>query len=150
VYNRPIPVPLRGPRGFSLLEALVAMALSSLTALLGVAAARETLRGLQLEDGRRLLLQTLLDARRLAYLEDQRIAVAAEIGGRELRVTVAAGGTASERTIGLPAGLQITGAPADGDVVFHRGALAENATFAVGRANGDDVRVVVNQRGRIR
>lgn len=138
-------MPLARISGLSLLEVLVALAISSLAAAALAAAAGRTLDALRLGAARRTTVLALLDARRRAYLTHRASEVSARIGSDTFRVRSPAG----DQAYRLPPGVLVSGLPARGYVRFHASGLADNATIVLA-GGAAEVRVVINQRGRIR
>jgi len=129
--------------GFSLVESVVALALAALTAATGIAGAGALADSLYVEAARRLVIDALLEGRRLAYLHETTVTVRTALAASVVEILPA------YRRVELPTGVAITDAPADAGVDFRSSGLADNATLRLAR-HGVAATIVVNQRGTVR
>lgn len=88
-------------------------------------------------------MDTLLEARRRAYLQETTTSLKAKAGDGFVRMSW----SDVPRTLGD--GITLASGPADGDVQFRASGLADNATLSLA-CSASSVSVVVNQRGVIR
>jgi hypothetical protein len=132
-----------GDAGFALLDTCMALALTSLAALLLLSGLRPLACAASVEAARSTVVNALLEARRSAYAAERTVALEARRDGTE--VVLQPGG--KRRALGT--GVRLSAAPADGDVEFRASGLSDNATLTV--ACGEAMAsVVVNQRGVVR
>ncbi len=124
------------------------MAIVAVASVSAIGGMRSLARDAGLESARRILVDALLEARRIAYVSADGASLVVEPGSSSVSIVTAAG---TSRSVKLPAGAVVTSAPADGDVSFRASGLADNATIrlAIG-ATASEVAVVVNQRGVVR
>ena len=136
-------------RGTSLLELTAAIGITTLAAGLCGGALAGLGRATAVESARVRALGVLLAARRAAYASEATVEVSARPGDHALTVHMP---DASVVVESLPAGTVVTRAPANGRVRFYASCLGDNATFAVGSADGTatEETIIVNQRGLIR
>lgn len=132
-------------RGFSLLEVLIVLALSTLLLSAGLALRRLS-DVARLDTAKRAAVALFQLSRRQAYLSGAIVELRAQAGGccwtiaRDLLVT---------RSSRLPDGVRLSRAPSSSRVRFFPSGTAENGTFqlALGNLRRD---IIVNQRGAIR
>ena len=136
-------------RGTSLLELTAALGITTLAAGLCGGALAGLGRVTAVQSARVRALGVLIAARRAAYASEATVEVTARPGDHALTVRMP---DASVLVESLPAGTVVTRAPANGRVRFYASCLGDNATFAVGSADGTaaEETIVVNQRGLIR
>jgi hypothetical protein len=126
-----------------LLEVCAATALSGAAALSMLGGLRPLSCAFRMEAARTILIDALLEARRVAY-ESAATAAVETSAGASLVVVRPSGGV---RPLGD--GVTLASVPSDGDVKFHAAGTAENATVAIACGNST-ASVVVNQRGVVR
>lgn len=129
--------------GFSLLESIVALALAGLTGAAAVAGAAALADSLRVETARRLVIDALLEGRRLAYLGETPVTVRVAVAASFVEIVPA------RRRVELPGGVVILDAPADAGIDFRASGLADNATVVLANQR-DRATIVVNQRGMVR
>lgn len=134
--------------GATLLELVVVLAVATVATAAVGGAFHALARGAALRAARLSLSQALLAARRAAYLDQATAEARVVVDARE--VVVARAGRPPE-SHPLPVPVAIAGAPARGAVRFFASGLADNATVALTAGDtGEQLEVVVNQRGRVR
>ncbi len=129
--------------GFSVLELIVVLALIGMTATAGIQGAGALADSLRVEAARSLVIDALLDGRRLAYLQETTVTVRAVVASSTLDIVP------SGRHVELPDGVTIIDSPADAGVDFRATGLADNATVVLGKGKAAAT-IVVNQRGMVR
>jgi hypothetical protein len=136
-------------RGTSLLELIAALGITTLAAGLCGGTFAGLARATAVESARVRALSALLAARRYAYAMEGTVEVTAHPGDGALTIHLPDATTVTET---LPPGTVVTRAPANARARFYASCLGDNATFAVGSADGSESEesIVVNQRGLIR
>jgi hypothetical protein len=133
----------RSERGASLLETCAALAVTSALSLSMLGGLRPLGCSFRVQAARESLKNVLLDARRRAYSREVTASVRTKPGDSVVTTSWSA------RALVLGDGVTLVSGPADGDVQFRAGGLADNATVTLACA-ASTASVVVNQRGVVR
>ncbi len=129
--------------GATLLETCAALALVAAAATSVLGGLRPLACAFEVEAARSMLIDAMLEARRLAYESESNVAVATVVGASSVRVQP----SGKQRSLGER--VRISAAPSDGDVAFRGTGLADNATVSIA-CGSSTASVIVNQRGVIR
>lgn len=132
-----------GTLGATLLELAAAMSLGGLAAVAVLAGLRPLTDAARANAARAVLVEAMIEARRLAYRSEEPAAVSVPIGAVAVRILP------SGRRFELGRGVTVVAAPSDEAVEFRASGLADNATVTVA-AGRSTASVVVNQRGIVR
>jgi hypothetical protein len=138
--NRPL---VSAARGATLLETCAALALVAAAATSVLGGLRPLACAFEVEAARSMLIDAMLEARRLAYESESNVAVATTVGASSVRVQP----SGKQRALGER--VRVTAAPSDGNVTFRSTGLADNATVSIA-CDSSTASVIVNQRGVIR
>jgi Tfp pilus assembly protein FimT len=138
---------MRGMRGTTLPELIVALGVAAVVGAIAVAGFVELVQSARVAGAARALAAGLRAARGRALAGDGPVEVRFDAGGG--RWTVLDGGGVPVTARALPATVAFTALPARARVRFTRIGTADNATVALA-AGGRVRQVVVNQRGRVR
>jgi len=138
---------MQGQSGFTLVEALVALAVAAIVAATAYGTMASLSATVQVQAGARELAQTLRRTRSRAIAEGTTLDAVFDAATATWSIRAVDG---TIRTRGrLPAAVRFSGLPARGRVRFGSTGTADNATVVLGTSTGTKS-IVVNQRGRVR
>jgi Tfp pilus assembly protein FimT len=137
----------RGARGFTLVEAVVGLALAAALAGIGTVRLVELVWRARLAGAARTVGTVLRLARGQAIAGNVPMEVRFDIARRACEMREQGGAQLERRA--LPAGVAFGALPARGRIVFGALGTAENGTITLA-SGGHVLSVVVNQRGRVR
>lgn len=137
---------------YTLLELLVALALSGIIAASAIEAARGLKHELDLVAGRMVVLRAAALTRRLARVRSESFMLTTSPGSGLLSVVSQSGSAdAGTQTLELPPGVIVSRATAGGQIRFRADGSADNATITLTSVHSAASRtVIINQRGMIR